>query len=130
MAINKVILLGNAGRDADFKEFENGGCVATVSVATTKKGYKTKDGREIAERTEWHNVVLVNGLAKVAKDYIKKGDKIYIEGELRSRKYNDKDGVERTIVEIIATNLELLSPKSNKTPMPDANDFDDLPEAF
>ena len=127
MAINKVILLGNAGRDADFKEFDNGGCVATVSVATTKKGYKTKDGREIAERTEWHNVVLVNGLAKVAKDYIKKGDKIYIEGELRSRKYNDKEGVERTIVEIIATNLELLSPKSNKTPMPDVNDFDDLP---
>lgn len=127
MSINKVILLGNAGRDADFKEFDNGGCVATVSVATTKKGYKTKDGREIAERTEWHNIVLVNGLAKVAKDYIKKGDKIYIEGELRSRKYNDKDGVERTIVEIIATNLELLSPKSNKTPMPDVNDFDDLP---
>ena len=127
MAINKVILLGNAGHDADFKEFDNGGCVATVSVATTKKGYKTKDGREIAERTEWHNVVLVNGLAKVAKDYIKKGDKIYIEGELRSRKYNDKEGVERTIVEIIATNLELLSPKSNKTPMPDVNDFDDLP---
>lgn len=127
MSINKVILLGNAGRDADFKEFDNGGCVATVSVATTKKGYKTKDGREIAERTEWHNVVLVNGLAKVAKDYIKKGDKIYIEGELRSRKYNDKEGIERTIVEIIATNLELLSPKSNKTPMPDVNDFDDLP---
>lgn len=127
MAINKVFLLGNAGRDADFKEFDNGGCVATVSVATTKKGYKTKDGREIAERTEWHNVVLANGLAKVAKDYIKKGDKIYIEGELRSRKYNDKDGVERTIVEIIATNLELLSPKSNKTQMPDVNDFDDLP---
>ena len=127
MSINKVILLGNAGSDADFKEFDNGGCVATVSIATTKKGYKTKDGREIAERTEWHNVVLVNGLAKVAKDYIKKGNRIYIEGELRTRKYNDKEGNEKSIVEIIATNLELLSPKSNKTPMPDVNDFDDLP---
>ena len=130
MSINKVILLGNAGRDADFKEFENGNCVATLSLATTKKGYKTKDGKEIPDKTEWHNIVFINGLAKVAKEYVKKGDKLYVEGELRTRKYNDKEGVEKSIVEVLATNLELLTPKTQKPAMPSENDYDDLPAGF
>lgn len=120
MSINKVILLGNAGRDADFREFDKG-CVAQVAIATTKKGYKNKDGKDIPERTEWHNVVFfANSLAKVVRDYIKKGDKIYVEGELRTRKYTDKDGNEKQITEVIVEKLELLSPKKEQ--------YEDLPE--
>ena len=66
MSVNKVTLLGHTGKAPDFKEFDNGGCVATFSLATTKRGFTTKDGRQIPERTEWHNIVLQNGLAKVA----------------------------------------------------------------
>ena len=82
MSVNKVILMGHTGKAPDFREFDNGGCVATFSLGTTKRGYTTKDGRQIPERTEWHNVVLQNGLAKVANQHVKKGDKLYIEGEL------------------------------------------------
>lgn len=73
MSVNKVILLGHTGKAPDFKEFDNGGCVATFSLATTKRGYTTKDGRQIPERTEWHNVVLQNGLAKVCQSVRQKG---------------------------------------------------------
>lgn len=113
MSINRVTLLGNTGKSPDFKEFDNGGCVATFSLATTKRGFKTKDGKEIPDRTEWHNIVLQNGLAKVAKQYVKKGDKLYIEGELRTRSYDDAQSVKRYITEILATNMEMLTPKRN-----------------
>lgn len=121
MSINKVILLGNAGHDASYREFEVGGQVAQFSLATTKKAHKTKDGKDIPERTEWHNVVLVGGLAKVAKDYLKKGDKVYIEGEIRTRKYTNQQGEEKSIVEIVGTSMELLSPK------PKQQEYEDLP---
>lgn len=113
MSVNKVILLGYTGKAPDFKEFENGGCVATLTMATTKRKFTTKDGREIPERTEWHNIVLQNGLAKVANQYVKKGDKLYIEGELRTRSYEDANGVKRYITEIVATDMEMLTSKAN-----------------
>jgi single-strand DNA-binding protein len=128
MSINKVILLGNLGHDVSYREFENGQ-VAQFSVATTEKGYKTKDGKDIPDKTEWHNVVLIGGLAKVAKDYLKKGDKVYIEGKIRTRKYTNQSGEEKQIVEIIGTSMELLTPKPKTAPISE-NDFDDLPEAF
>jgi single-strand DNA-binding protein len=112
MSVNKVTLLGNTGKAPDFKEFDNGGCVATITLATTKRGFTTKDGRQIPERTEWHNIVLQNGLAKVANQYVKKGDKLYIEGELRTRSYDDAQGVKRYITEIVATDMEMLTPKT------------------
>lgn len=138
MSVNKVILLGHTGKAPDFKEFDNGGCVATFSLATTKRGFTTKDGRQIPERTEWHNIVLQNGLAKVANQYVKKGDKLYIEGELRTRSYDDAQGVKRYITEIVATDMEMLTPKGTGAgtqapppPVPDApapnNPDDDLP---
>lgn len=120
MSINKVILLGNLGHDVSYREFENGQ-VAQFSVATTEKGYKTKDGKDIPDKTEWHNVVLVGGLAKVAKDYLKKGDKVYIEGKIRTRNYTNKSGEEKQIVEIVGTSMELLTPKPKTAPI------DDLP---
>lgn len=136
MSVNKVILMGHTGKSPDFKEFDNGGCVATFSLATTKRGFTTKDGQKIPERTEWHNVVLQNGLAKVANQYIKKGDKLYIEGELRTRSYDDANGVKRYITEVFAINMEILTPKATRAgtqappPAPDApaqEQPDDLP---
>lgn len=112
MSVNKVILLGHVGQDPIYKEFTNGGCVAQFSLATTKKGYKAKDGTEIPDRTEWHNVCLQNGMAKVASQYVKKGDKLYIEGELRTRTY-EKDGEKRYITEICGYSMEMLTPKSS-----------------
>lgn len=136
MSVNKVTLLGNTGKAPDFKEFDNGGCVATITLATTKRGFTTKDGRQIPERTEWHNIVLQNGLAKVANQYVKKGDKLYIEGELRIRSYDDAQGVKRYITEIVATDMEMLTPKTTGAgtqapptapPAPAPESSDDLP---
>lgn len=115
MSVNKVILLGNTGKVPDFKEFENKGCIATISLATTKRGFTAKDGRQIPERTEWHNIVFQNGLAKIANQYVKKGDKLYIEGELRTRSYDDANGVRRYVTEIVATEMQMLTPKGTGT---------------
>ena len=120
MSINKVILLGNLGHDVSYREFENGQ-VAQFSVATTEKGYKTKDGKDVAVKTEWHNVVLVGGLAKVAKEHLKKGDKVYIEGKIRTRKYKTQQGEEKQIVEVVGNVMELLTPK------PKQQEYEDLP---
>lgn len=137
MSVNKVTLLGNTGKDPDFKTFDNGGCVAQFTLATTKRAFTTKDGRQIPERTEWHNIVLQNGLAKVAQQYVHKGDKLYIEGELRTRSYDDANGVKRYITEIVVTDMEMLTPKATGAgtqapppPAPDApapSETDDLP---
>lgn len=126
MSVNKVILLGNTGADPVYKEFDNGGSIATLSLATTKKGFTAKDGRQIPDKTEWHNVVLQNGLAKVVRQYVKKGDKLYIEGELRTRSYDDSQGTKRYVTEIVATNMELLTPKENsgnRAPIPPPDDL-------
>lgn len=111
MSVNKIILLGNAGRDPEIKSFENGSKVASFSLATTDKGYKKQDGTDVPEKTEWHNIVLWRGLAELAEKYIHKGDKVYVEGKLRTRSYEDKSGVKHYITEIYADSVELLSPK-------------------
>ena len=137
MSVNKVILMGNVGKDPEYKDFDNGGSVAQFTLATTDRAFKTANGTEVPERTEWHNIVLQNGLAKIAKEYVKKGDKLYIEGELRTRSYDDAQGVKRYITEIVATDMEMLTPKGTGAgtqapppPVPDApapNGTDDLP---
>lgn len=113
MSVNKVILMGHTGKDPEVKTFDNGGVVAQFPLATTKREFKTKDGREIPERTEWHNIVLSNGLAKVAERYVKKGDKLYIEGELRTRSYEDNNGVKHFITEVYGYDMEMLTPKKD-----------------
>lgn len=138
MSLNKVMLIGNSGRKPDYKQFENGGRVAQFSIATTKKGYTAKDGTVIPDKTEWHNIVLQNGLADVANNYINKGTKVYIEGELRTRSYQDAQGITRYITEVYGYSMELLTPKGdeNKPPKPEPetapsnghnNPNDDLP---
>jgi single-strand DNA-binding protein len=114
--INKVTLIGNLGGDPSFKTFSNGGSVTNISLATSEVW--KKDG-ETKERTEWHNVVFHNGLAEVANKYLQKGSRIYLEGSIRSRKYEDKEGKERTVYEIHAYEMNLLdAAKQNGTPAP------------
>jgi single-strand DNA-binding protein len=112
--VNKVILIGNLGRDPEIQKFDNGVKKATFSLATSET-YKTKEG-ERATHTEWHNIVLWRGLAEVAESYLKKGNSIYVEGKIRRREYDDKDGQKKFIYEIIADNMTMLGgPKSSGT---------------
>ncbi|NDW19440.1 single-stranded DNA-binding protein [Dysgonomonas sp. 216] len=115
MAVNKVILIGNVGKDPDVKYFDNGNSVATFSIATTERGYTATNGTQIPDRTEWHNIVCWRGLAKVAEQFVRKGGQVYIEGKIRSRTYDDNNGIKRYVTEIYADNLELLGrkPESN-----------------
>lgn len=113
MSVNKVILLGNVCEDPRIKVFNNGGKVAQFTIATNKRAFKAKDGTEVPEKAEFHNVVInASGLVNVAKQYVKRGHKVYIEGELRNRTYEDGDGVKRFITEIVAHTMELLIPKA------------------
>ena len=110
MAVNKVILLGNVGSDPEIRE-SNGGKFATFRLATTDKGYTKRDGTQVPERTEWHNIVANSNIVGVIENYVRKGTKLYIEGKLRTRKYTARDNTERTVTEIYIDNLELLGGK-------------------
>lgn len=112
MSVNKVILIGNVGRDPDVRYLDSGTAVATFSLATTDRAYTLQNGTQVPERTEWHNIVIWNRLAQTVEKYVHKGDKLYIEGRIRSRSYDDQNGVKRTIVEIFAENMEMLTPRA------------------
>lgn len=112
MSLNKVILIGNVGRDPEVRYVTDNVPVASFTVATTKRGYKTQDGKEVPEKTEWHNIVLWRGLAKVAEQYVKKGTQVYIEGELQTRSW-EKEGVKHYTTEIIANDMQLLGRRSD-----------------
>ena len=111
MSVNKVILIGNVGKDPDVRYLDNGVAVATFSLAITERGYTLQNGTQVPDRTEWHNIVLWRGLAQTAEKYVHKGDKLYIEGKIKSRSYDDQNGIKRTIVEIFADNMEMLTPR-------------------
>ena len=111
MSVNKVILIGNVGKDPDVRYLDSGVAVATFSLATTERGYTLQNGTQVPDRTEWHNIVLWRGLAQTAEKYVRKGDKLYIEGKIKSRSYDDQNGIKRTIVEIFADNMEMLTPR-------------------
>lgn len=109
MAVNKVILIGNVGRDPEIKYFDNDNVKANFSMATSERGFTAANGTQVPERTEWHNIVCWRGLAQVVEKFVKKGTQVYIEGKIRSRSYDDQNGVKRYITEIYADNMELLS---------------------
>ena len=109
MSVNKVILLGNVGKDPEVRYFDNGGAVANFTLATTEKGYTAANGTQIPDRTEWHNIVLWRGLAEVAEKYVKKGTKLFIEGKIRTRSYDDSAGNKRYVTEIYGDVMEMLS---------------------
>jgi single-strand DNA-binding protein len=114
-SINKVILIGNLGKDPEVRHLENGACVANFSIATSEN-YKDRKTGEKVSQTEWHNIVIWRALAEIAEKYLKKGDKVYIEGKLKTRSWQDQEGKNRYTTEIIADNLTMLgkSPE-NKT---------------
>lgn len=113
--MNKVMLIGNVGREPEVKYYEADQPVASFPLATTERGYTLPNGTVVPDRTDWHNIVLWRGLAKVAEKYVHKGDKLYIEGRIRYRTYDDSKGVRKTVSEIIGENMELLSPKPQST---------------
>lgn len=141
MAVNKAILIGNVGKDPDVRHLEGGATVASFPLATSET-YKNKSGEKVTT-TEWHNIVVWRGLADVAEKYVKKGTQLYIDGRIRTRSYNDKDGNKRYITEIYADTLRLLGKKSDSgavdppamdekpeiddTLTPEAGEVDDLP---
>jgi single-strand DNA-binding protein len=114
MSVNKVILVGNVGRDPEMKYFDNDVAKANFSLATSERGYTTSGGTQVPERTEWHNIVCWRGLAQVAEKFVKKGTLVYVEGKIRSRSYDDQNGVKRYITEVVADNLELLGRRGDR----------------
>lgn len=105
--VNKVILIGNVGSDPEIRYMPQGGCVAQLSLATSE-AWTDKATNERKEQTEWHRVVIYNRLAEITGEYVRKGSKLYIEGKLRTRKWQDKDGIERYTTEIVAASMQLL----------------------
>lgn len=103
------MLIGNVGRDPEIHYYEADQCVASFTLATTERGYTLPNGTSVPDHTDWHNIVLFKALAKYAEKYIHKGDKLYIEGRVRYRSYDDKKGVRRYVTEIYGDNLEWLS---------------------
>lgn len=138
--INKVILIGNLGQDPDVRYMPNGGAVANVTLATSES-WKDKNTGEAQERTEWHRVVFFKRLGEVVGEYCKKGSKIYVEGRLQTRKWQDKNGQDRYTTEIIADNMQMLDSRGGApsadtsttnthtppAPAPDADFDDDIP---
>jgi single-strand DNA-binding protein len=135
--INKVIILGNLGQDPETKYMPNGNAVTNCSIATSET-WKDKQSGQEQERTEWHRVVFFNKLAEIAGEYLRKGSKIYIEGSLRTRKWQDQSGADRYTTEIVADEMQMLDSKQSDgqqqpqqrsasrqaQPAPPADDFD------
>ena len=106
-SVNKIILVGNLGRDPEMRSFPNGDQVANIAIATTDK-WKDKATGEMKEATEWHRVVFNGRLAEIAGQYLRKGSQVYIEGSLRTRKWTDKDGAEKSTTEVRADQMQML----------------------
>ena len=143
--VNKVILIGNLGQDPDVRYMPNGNAVANVSLATSES-WKDKNTGETQEKTEWHRVVFFRRLAEIAGEYLKKGSKVYVEGRLQTRKWQDQSGQDRYTTEIIADQMQMLdsrggsaafegssssqqdyAPASSPSPAPDDGFDDDIP---
>ncbi len=105
--INKVILIGNLGKDPEVRYMPSGGAVVNITMATSDS-WKDKTTGEAKDRTEWHNVVFFNKLAEIVGQYLKKGSKVYVEGSLRTRKWQDKEGQDRYTTEIVANDMQML----------------------
>ncbi len=120
MSLNKAMLIGNVGADPEVRYIENGTCTARIRLATSTPGYTLPNGTNVPERTEWHTLQLWGKLASVAEKYVHKGDKLYVEGSLRTRNYTDRQGAQHYVTEIWVNSMEMLTPKnqaqSNATP--------------
>ena len=110
--INKVILVGNLGADPETRYMPSGGAVTNISLATTRS-WRDRESGEQQERTEWHRVVFFSRLAEIAGEYLRKGRQVYIEGELRTRKWQDRDGNDRYTTEVVANEMQMLGGRSD-----------------
>ena len=115
--VNKVILIGNIGQDPEVRYMPNGGAVCNLSIATSES-WKDKNTGENQEKTEWHRVVMFRRLGEIAGEYLKKGSKVFIEGKLQTRKWQDQQGQDRYTTEIVADSMQMLDSRGN-------NDFTD-----
>jgi single-strand DNA-binding protein len=113
--MNKVMLIGNVGKEPEVRYVDARVCVASVRLATKERGYKLANGGEVPDRTEWHNIILWRRLAEVVETYVHTGDKLFIEGQIHTRTWDDKNGIKRSITEIWADSMEMLTPKSQET---------------
>jgi single-strand DNA-binding protein len=119
--VNKVILVGNLGSDPEVRYMPSGNAVANVSLATSG-AWRDKQSGDLQEKTEWHRVVFFNRLAEIVGEFLHKGSKIYVEGSIRSRKWQDKNGQEKYTTEIVATEMHILDSKSMTTGSPSNNE--------
>jgi single-strand DNA-binding protein len=121
-SLNKMQLIGNLGRDPEVRYTPGGSPVTSLRIATTRT-WKDKESGEKVEETEWHAIVLYNRLAEIAGEYLKKGRSVYIEGRMRTRKWQDKDGVDRYTTEVIGDEMQMLGdrPANAETPAPDSD---------
>ena len=110
--MNKVMLIGNVGRDPDVCYVDQGQAVARIVLATTERGYTLQNGTQVPDRTEWHNIIFWRKLAEIVERYVHKGDKLYVEGRIHYASYDDKQGKRQYYTEVWADNMELLTPKS------------------
>ena len=113
MSLNKVILIGRLGRDPEVRYMPNGEAVCNFSVATSET-WNDRNGQRV-ERTEWHNITMYRKLAEIAGQYLKKGSQVYLEGRIQSRKYQGKDGIERTAYDIIASEMKMLGSRNENS---------------
>lgn len=118
MAVNKVILLGNVGREPDVRRIESGNVCATFPLATTERAYRTKGGIEVPEKTEWHNIVAWQGIAERIERQVHKGSLLYVEGKLRTRSWVDQNNNRHYVTEIFVDQFELLRQAAPQTPAP------------
>ena len=111
MSINKVILIGNVGRDPEIRYTAPGQAVASFSLATTERGYTAANGTQVPDRTEWHSIVMWGKNAEIAERYIRNGSQLYIEGKLRTRTWEDKNQIKRQVTEIYVDTFDFLGRK-------------------
>ena len=111
--MNKVLLIGNVGKEPDVRYYDVDQAVAQVALATTERGYTLPNGTQVPEHTDWHNLLFYRKLAKIVESYVHKGDKLYVEGRIRYRSYDDQRGQRRYVTEILVENMEMLTPKDN-----------------
>jgi single-strand DNA-binding protein len=128
--VNKVILVGNLGRDPEIRVLESGAKIARFSLATTES-YNDRNTGQRVDQTEWHNIILWRGLADIAEKYLRKGNQVYIEGKLQTRSYQDKDGITKYSTEIVCQNMNMLGgrPVSTDTSYEVSNQGTVPPEA-
>jgi len=127
--VNKVILIGSLGKDPESRSTANGGAICNLSLATSES-WKDKQTGKLEERTEWHRVSMFGRLAEIAQQFLSKGSKVYIEGSLRTRKWQDKDGKDNYTTEIVASEMQMLDGKSDSAPKQSAKQQAPVDDGF